>query len=72
VSAAPRPTAAVHTKALPPIERAAAQDQKYQKEQEKLVDKQNQDRQKLQQRRTRSICLPAIKDKGGSQPKHVA
>ena len=56
VAATPRASMAVHPKDLPPIERPAApstgnskQDQKYQKQQEKVVAKQNQDRQKLQQ-----------------------
>ncbi|MGA9057536.1 MAG: hypothetical protein WB763_13610 [Terriglobia bacterium] len=51
-----RPSTAVHPKDLPPIERPAPPntgnpklDQKYQKQQEKLIAKQNQDRQKLQQ-----------------------
>jgi len=55
-TATARPDTAVHPKDLPPVERPAApktgnakQDQKYQKEQEKVVAKQNQDRQKLQQ-----------------------
>jgi hypothetical protein len=54
-TASARPNAAVHPKDLPAIERPAAvnsgnakQDQKYQKQQENLVAKQNQDRQKLQ------------------------
>jgi hypothetical protein len=48
---------AVHPKELPPVARAAApstgnpkQDQNYQKQQDKLVAKQTQDRQKLQQK----------------------
>lgn len=52
----PRPPSAVHPKELPPIERASVpssgnpkQDQKYQQQQDKLIAKQNQDRQKLQQ-----------------------
>jgi hypothetical protein len=56
VTATPRANLAVHPKDLPPVERPAApntgnakQDQKYQKQQDKLVAKQNQDRQKLQQ-----------------------
>jgi hypothetical protein len=56
VTATPRPNTAVHPKELPPVERPATPktgnaklDQKYQKEQEKVVAKQNQDRQKLQQ-----------------------
>jgi flagellar biosynthesis GTPase FlhF len=56
VTATSRANLASHPKELPPIERPAAaktgnakQDQKYQKEQEKVVAKQNQDRQKLQQ-----------------------
>jgi hypothetical protein len=56
VTATPRANLASHPKELPPVERPAApktgnakQDQKYQKEQEKVVAKQNQDRQKLQQ-----------------------
>jgi hypothetical protein len=55
VTATPRANLASHPKELPPIERSAAlktgngkQDQKYQKEQEKVIAKQNQDRQKLQ------------------------
>ncbi len=47
---------AVHPNELPPVERPAApntgnakQDQKYQKQQEKLVAQQNKERQKLQQ-----------------------
>jgi YXWGXW repeat-containing protein len=55
--AVPSPAStAVHPKDLPPIQRPAApntgnakQDQNYQKQQEKLVAKQTQDRQKLQQ-----------------------
>jgi hypothetical protein len=57
VAATPRPSAAVHPKELPPVERPAAAktgnskaDQKYQKQQDKLLAKQNQDRQKLQQK----------------------
>ena len=53
----PRPNLAVHPKDLPPVERPAAPktgnaklDQKYQKQQDKVVAKQNQDRQKLQQK----------------------
>jgi Skp family chaperone for outer membrane proteins len=56
VTATPRANLASHPKELPPIDGPAAPntgnkklDQKYQKEQEKLVTKQNQDRQKLQQ-----------------------
>jgi hypothetical protein len=56
VTATPRANLASHPKELPPIERPATtttgnakQDQKYQKQQDKLVEKQNQDRQKLQQ-----------------------
>ena len=56
VAATARPNMAVHPKDLPPVERPASpktgnasQDQKYQKEQDKVVAKQNQDRQKLQQ-----------------------
>jgi hypothetical protein len=57
VAATSRPNVAVHPKELPPVERPAAPktgnakaDQKYQKQQDKLVAKQNQDRQKLQQK----------------------
>jgi hypothetical protein len=57
VTATGRANTAVHPKELPPIERAAAPktgnaklDQKYQKEQEKTVAQQSQDRQKLQQK----------------------
>jgi hypothetical protein len=57
VTATPRASLATHPKELPPVERPAVaktgnakQDQKNQKEQEKLVAKQNQDRQKLQQK----------------------
>jgi len=57
VTATARPNTAVHPKELPPVERPAAaqtgnakQDQNYQKQQEKVVAKQNQDRQQLQQR----------------------
>ena len=57
VTATGRAETAVHPKELPPIERAAAPktgnaklDQKYQKEQEKTVAQQSQDRQKLQQK----------------------
>jgi hypothetical protein len=57
VAATARPNTAVHPKELPPIERPASPktgnaklDQKYQKQQEKVVAKQTQDRQKLQQR----------------------
>ena len=56
VTATSRANLASHPKELPPVERAATaktgnakQDQKYQKQQEKLVATQNQDRQKLQQ-----------------------
>jgi hypothetical protein len=56
VTATPRANLASHPKELPPVDRAATantgnakQDQKYQKQQDKLVAKQNQDRQKLQQ-----------------------
>jgi len=55
IAATPRPNVAVHPKELPPVERPAAvntgnakADQKYQKQQDKLVAKQTQDRQKLQ------------------------
>ena len=57
VAATPRPNLAVHPKELPPVERTAVSktgnakaDQKYQKQQDKLVAKQTQDRQKLQQK----------------------
>jgi hypothetical protein len=56
VTATAVPKVAAHPKELPPVERGAApntgnakQDQKIQKQQEQLVQKQNQDRQKLQQ-----------------------
>jgi hypothetical protein len=56
MSATDRPNIATHPKDLPPIERGAApntgnakQDQKYQKEQEKTIARQTQDRQKLDQ-----------------------
>jgi hypothetical protein len=56
VTATPRPNLATHPKDLPPVERPAAPktgsanvDQKYQKQQDKLVARQTQDRQKLQQ-----------------------
>lgn len=56
VTASARPNTAVHPKDLPPVERPAVAktgnaklDQKYQKQQDKAVAKQNQDRQKLQQ-----------------------
>ena len=55
-SASSHVNTAVHPKELPPIQRPAApntgnakQDQNYQKQQDKLVAKQTQDRQKLQQ-----------------------
>jgi len=57
VVATPRPNVAVHPKELPPVARPAAPktgnakvDQKYQKQQDQLVAKQTQDRQKLQQK----------------------
>jgi hypothetical protein len=57
VTATARPNTAVHPNELPPVERPtvaktgnAKQDQKNQKEQDKVVAKQNQDRQKLQQK----------------------
>ena len=56
VGATARPNVASHPKELPPIERSAPNtgnakaDQKYQKQQDKLVAKQTQDRQKLQQK----------------------
>ncbi|MGA2182324.1 MAG: hypothetical protein ABSH47_04785 [Bryobacteraceae bacterium] len=56
VTATPRATLASHPKELPPIERSAPNtgnpklDQKYQKQQGKLIAQQNQDRQKLQQK----------------------
>jgi hypothetical protein len=57
VTATARATAASHPKELAPVERPSApntgnakQDQKYQKEQDKVVAKQNGDRQKLQQK----------------------
>jgi hypothetical protein len=57
VASTPHPNLAVHPKELPPVERATAPktgnakvDQKYQKQQDKLVAKQTQDRQKLQQK----------------------
>ena len=53
----PRPSLAVHPKDLPPIERADSPktgnsklDQQYQKQQETLIVRQNQDRQTLQQK----------------------
>jgi hypothetical protein len=55
MTATSRANLASHPKELPPIERSAPntgnakQDQKYQQQQDKLVAKQNQDRQKLQQ-----------------------
>ena len=55
VTATPRANLASHPKDLPPIERPATpktgnakQDQNYQKQQDKLVAQQNQDRQRLQ------------------------
>jgi hypothetical protein len=54
-TATPRPTTAVHPKELPPIKGSAPNtgnaklDQKYQKQQDKVVATQNQERQKLQQ-----------------------
>ncbi len=57
VAATRRPNLAVHPKELPPVERPAASktgnaraNQKYQKQQDKLVAKQTQDGQKLQQK----------------------
>jgi hypothetical protein len=57
VAATPRPNLANHPKELPPVERPAVPktgnakvDQKYQKQQDKLVARQTQDRQKLQQK----------------------
>jgi hypothetical protein len=57
VAATPRPSIASHPKELPPVERPAAPstgnaklDQKYQKQQESVVTKQNQERQNLQQK----------------------
>ena len=57
LAATSRPNVAVHPKDLPPVERPPAAkagnskaDQKYQKQQDKLVAKQNQERQKLQQK----------------------
>jgi len=57
VAATPRPNLATHPKELPPVERPAVAktgnpkvDQKYQKQQDKLVARQTQDRQKLQQK----------------------
>jgi hypothetical protein len=56
VTATARANLASHPNGLPPIERPATpstgnakRDQKYQKEQQKVIAKQNQDRQKLQQ-----------------------
>jgi hypothetical protein len=55
-TASSRPNIAVHPKELPPVQRSAPNtgnaklDQKYQKQQDKIVAKQNQDRQKLQQK----------------------
>jgi len=54
LAATPRANLASHPKELPPIERATSNtgnaklDQKYQKQQGKLIAQQNQDRQKLQ------------------------
>jgi len=72
VAATARPNIASHPKELPPIQRSAPNtgnanlDQKYQKQQEQLVAKQNQDRQKLQQKQetehqqlTRQNAAPA-------------
>jgi len=57
VAATPRPNIASHPKDLPPVEHPAAPstgnnklDQKYQKQQESVVAKQNQERQNLQQK----------------------
>jgi hypothetical protein len=57
VAVTSRPNAAVHPKELPPVERPAARstgnskaDQKLQKQQDKIVAKQTQERQKLQQK----------------------
>jgi hypothetical protein len=55
-TASSRPNLAVHPKELPPVQRSTPNtgnpklDQKYQKQQDKVVAKQNQDRQKLQQK----------------------
>jgi hypothetical protein len=60
VTATARASAASHPKELVPVERSSApntgnarQDQKYQKEQDKVVARQNQDRQSLQQKQDR-------------------
>jgi WXXGXW repeat (2 copies) len=56
LAATARPNMAVHPKELPPVQRTAPNtgnaklDQKYQKEQDTVIAKQNQDRQKLQQK----------------------
>ena len=57
IVATPRPRTAVYPKELPPVEGAALPktgdsrlDQQHQKQQEQLIAKQNQDRQKLQQK----------------------
>ena len=56
VAATARPNLAAHPKDLPPVQRSAPNtgnpklDQKYQKQQDKVVAKQNQERQKLQQK----------------------
>jgi hypothetical protein len=56
IAATARPNTAAHPKDLPPLQRStpntgnAALDGKYQQQQDKVIEMQNQDRQKLQQR----------------------
>src|SRR5579871_1387370 len=56
VAATARPNVVAHPKDLPPVQRSAPNtgnpklDQKYQQQQDKVIAKQNQDRQKLQQK----------------------
>ena len=72
VAATARPNIASHPKELPPVQRTAPNtgnaklDQKYQKQQDQVVAKQNQERQKLQQKQdqehqqlTRQKAAPA-------------
>jgi WXXGXW repeat (2 copies) len=75
---APAHATAVHPNDLPPVEHPAAPntgnaklDQKYQKQQQKLVDQQNKERQKLQQQQDKEHAQLAQRNAGDAEKQQV-
>jgi hypothetical protein len=73
-----QPRTYTHPNDLPPIERPVApntgnskQDQKYQQQQQKLMDKQNQERQKLQQKQDQEHAKMASQNANAAQKQQV-